>query len=39
LADEFRKALDSLCDGGYKPRNGTKLLSRCAVIMVDDPID
>jgi hypothetical protein len=38
LADEFRKALDLLCDGGYKPRSGTKLLSRYAVIMVDDKL-
>lgn len=36
LVEEFRKALDSLCDGGYKPRSGTKLLSRYTVIMVDD---
>jgi hypothetical protein len=38
LADEFRKALNLLCDGGYKPRSGTKLLSRYAVIMVDDDL-
>lgn len=36
LADEFRKALNLLCDGGLKPGNGTKLLSRYAVIAVDD---
>jgi hypothetical protein len=36
LAHEFRKALDLLCDGGYKPRSGTKLLWRYAVIIVDD---
>ena len=38
LADEFRKALDLICDGGFKPRSGTKLLSRYAVITVDDAV-
>jgi hypothetical protein len=36
LADEFRKALDVLCDDGLKPGSGTRLLSRYAVIAVDD---
>ena len=36
LTDEFRKALNLLCDGGLKPGSGTKLLSRHAVIAVDD---
>jgi hypothetical protein len=36
LADEFRKALDLICDHRHKSRSGTKLLSSYAAITVDD---
>jgi hypothetical protein len=36
LADEFRKALDLICDHKHKSRSGTKLLSSYAAITVDD---
>ncbi|MGO9606510.1 MAG: hypothetical protein ACLQAT_24485 [Candidatus Binataceae bacterium] len=36
LADGFVKALNLLENGGFKPRAGTKLVSRYAVIVVED---
>jgi hypothetical protein len=36
LTDGFVKALALLADGGFKPRAGTKLVSRYAVIVVND---
>jgi hypothetical protein len=38
LADEFLKALSLLHSNGIKPRTGTKLVSRYAVVVVDDGI-
>jgi hypothetical protein len=36
LADGFVKALNLLQVGGFKPRAGTKLVSRYGVIVVED---
>lgn len=36
LATDFLKALNLLHDGGFELRNGTKLTSRYAVLVVED---
>ena len=37
LSSGFVKALNLLQEGGFKPLAGTKLVSRYAVIVVDEP--
>jgi hypothetical protein len=38
LSDSFVKALKLLSESGIKPQSGTKLVSRYAVIVVEDPV-
>jgi hypothetical protein len=37
LSDSFVKALKLLSESGIKPQSGTKLVSKYAVIVVEDP--
>ena len=36
IGEAFVGALSLLCEGGFKPRAGTKLVSKYAVIVVDE---
>jgi hypothetical protein len=38
LAGSFIKALNILNENGIKPRSGTKLVSKYAVIVTEDPL-
>jgi hypothetical protein len=38
LSDSFVKALKLLSESGIKPQSGTKLVSKYAVIVVEDPV-